>query len=88
MDRYHTRAMLLVLAFALLSKGHSQDSDALVPAIKTFSDSAVDVANNDHLLNLFKANYPPYGKDFINHKPAGRFCNGKLATDITSSNNK
>ncbi|GLU22320.1 hypothetical protein SLE2022_384070 [Rubroshorea leprosula] len=53
--RYHTRAMLLVLAFALLSKGYSQDSDALVPAIKTFSDSAVDVANNDYLPNLFKA---------------------------------
>ncbi|GKV27211.1 hypothetical protein SLEP1_g36406 [Rubroshorea leprosula] len=80
MDRYHARAMLLVLAFALLSKGYAQDLGALVSAIITFSDSAVDVANHDYLP---KANYPPYGKDFINHKPTGRFCNGKLGTDIT-----
>ncbi|GLT49035.1 hypothetical protein SLA2020_226200 [Shorea laevis] len=84
MDRYHARAMLLVLSFALLSKGYAQDSGTLVPAIITFGDSAVDVGNNDYLPTLFKANYPPYGKDFINHKPTGRFCNGKLATDITA----
>ncbi|GLT49042.1 hypothetical protein SLA2020_226260 [Shorea laevis] len=83
MDRYHARAMLLVLAFALLSKGYAQDSGALASAIITFSDSAVDVANHDYLP---KANYPPYGKDFINHKPTGRFCNGKLGTDITAEN--
>ncbi|GLU22318.1 hypothetical protein SLE2022_384050 [Rubroshorea leprosula] len=84
MDRYHARAIILVLAFALLSKGYAQDSGTLVPAIITFGDSAVDVGNNDYLPTLFKANYPPYGKDFINHKPTGRFCNGKLATDITA----
>ncbi|KAG0454692.1 hypothetical protein HPP92_023984 [Vanilla planifolia] len=27
---------------------------------------------------------PPYGRDFKNHQPTGRFCNGKLATDITA----
>ncbi|GKV27208.1 hypothetical protein SLEP1_g36404 [Rubroshorea leprosula] len=84
MDRYHAKAILLVLAFALLSKGYAQDSGTLVPAIITFGDSAVDVGNNDYLPTLFKANYPPYGKDFVNHKPTGRFCNGKLATDITA----
>ncbi|GKV27237.1 hypothetical protein SLEP1_g36430 [Rubroshorea leprosula] len=36
LDRYHTRARLLVLAFARLSKGYAQDSGALVPAIITF----------------------------------------------------
>ncbi|GLU22330.1 hypothetical protein SLE2022_384150 [Rubroshorea leprosula] len=86
LDRYHTRAVLLVLAFALLSKGYAQDASALVPAIITFGHSAVDAANHDYLPNLFKANYPPYGKDFINHKPTGRFRNGKLATDITAEN--
>ncbi|CAI0540060.1 unnamed protein product [Linum tenue] len=49
----------------------------------TFGDSAVDVGNNDYLPTIFKANYPPYGRDFVNHQPTGRFCNGKLATDIT-----
>lgn len=74
--------MFLVLAF--LSKVFAQDDAALVPGIITFGDSAVDVGNNDYLPTLFKANYPPYGRDFVNHKPTGRFCNGKLATDLTA----
>lgn len=56
----------------------------VVPAIISFGDSSVDVGNNDYLPTIFKANYPPYGRDFVNHKPTGRFCNGKLATDITA----
>ncbi|KAG8656441.1 GDSL esterase/lipase APG [Manihot esculenta] len=73
---------LLSLGFAFLNGGFAQDT--LVPAIITFGDSAVDVGNNDYLPTIFKADYPPYGRDFINHKPTGRFCNGKLATDITA----
>nr|CAD1843120.1 unnamed protein product [Ananas comosus var. bracteatus] len=53
------------------------------PAIITFGDSSVDVGNNDYLHTIFKANCPPYGRDFKNHVATGRFCNGKLATDIT-----
>ncbi|KAL9463554.1 hypothetical protein AB3S75_001376 [Citrus x aurantiifolia] len=76
--------LFVVLAFALASKGYAQDAAPLVPAIITFGDSAVDVGNNNYLATLFKANYPPYGRDFINHQPTGRFCNGKLATDFTA----
>jgi hypothetical protein len=73
----------VIFAFVLLTwRGNAQD-DAIVPAIITFGDSAVDVGNNDYLYTIFKANYPPYGRDFVNHRPTGRFCNGKLATDIT-----
>ncbi|KAJ4959307.1 hypothetical protein NE237_026418 [Protea cynaroides] len=64
--------------------GYAQGSTALVPAIITFGDSSVDVGNNDYLATFFKANFPPYGRDFINRKATGRFCNGKLATDITA----
>ncbi|KAL8170733.1 hypothetical protein V2J09_022537 [Rumex salicifolius] len=56
----------------------------IVPAIMSFGDSSVDIGNNDYLPTLFKADYPPYGRDYANHKPTGRFCNGKLATDITA----
>lgn len=77
----------LVLLFAtsvfLAYCGYAQDT--LVPAIITFGDSVVDVGNNDYLPTIFKANYPPYGRDFVNHQPTGRFCNGKLATDITGN---
>lgn len=62
----------------------SAQTTMLVPAILTFGDSAVDIGNNDYLSTVFKANYPPYGRDFANKSPTGRFCNGKLATDITA----
>lgn len=72
------------LLFALLAVGvacgaHGQ----LVPALIIFGDSVTDAGNNNNLLTLVKANFPPYGRDFVNHAPTGRFCNGKLATDIT-----
>ncbi|TKY48228.1 GDSL esterase/lipase APG [Spatholobus suberectus] len=77
-----TEALFVLFAFVFLAWGNAQNT--LVPAIITFGDSAVDVGNNDYLPTLFKANYPPYGRDFVNHQPTGRFCNGKLATDITA----
>ncbi|MBA0720139.1 hypothetical protein Golax_007776 [Gossypium laxum] len=86
MDGYCSRRviMFLVFAFAAISRGYGQESTTLVPAIITFGDSVVDVGNNDYLPTIFKANYPPYGRDFANKNPTGRFCNGKLATDITA----
>ncbi|KAL1815891.1 hypothetical protein ACET3Z_018465 [Daucus carota] len=56
----------------------------LVPAFNIFGDSVVDSGNNNNLYTLVKANFPPYGRDFVNHRPTGRFCNGKLATDFTA----
>lgn len=58
----------------------------LVPAVFMFGDSSVDVGNNnnDYLEATFRADYPPYGKDFTNHQATGRFCNGKLPTDFTA----
>ncbi|KAL2243278.1 GDSL esterase/lipase APG [Sesamum indicum] len=81
--------MGVVLAYTLAvalfcSFGNAQVT--LVPAIITFGDSVVDVGNNDYIHTIFKANYPPYGRDFKNQEATGRFCNGKLATDITAEN--
>lgn len=58
--------------------------DPLVPALCIFGDSVVDAGNNNDLQTLIKANFLPYGRDFVSHKPTGRFCNGKLATDFTA----
>ncbi|KAJ8637865.1 hypothetical protein MRB53_012132 [Persea americana] len=69
---------------ALVISANAQSSTTLVPAIITFGDSAVDVGNNNYLPTVIKADFPPYGRDFVTHKPTGRFCNGKLATDITA----
>lgn len=57
----------------------------LVPALFTFGDSVLDVGINNHLKTVIKANFLPYGRDFITHKPTGRFCNGKLASDFTGT---
>ncbi|OIW16879.1 hypothetical protein TanjilG_00128 [Lupinus angustifolius] len=77
-------ALVIVLFVFVFLESCSYAQDTPFPAIVTFGDSAVDVGNNDYLPTLFKANYPPYGRDFTNHQPTGRFCNGKLATDITA----
>ncbi|PSR89900.1 GDSL esterase/lipase [Actinidia chinensis var. chinensis] len=58
----------------------------LVPALFIFGDSVVDAGNNNNLYTIVKANFPPYGRDFIQHKSTGRFCNGKLASDFTAEN--
>ncbi|XVF74482.1 hypothetical protein PTKIN_Ptkin13bG0113900 [Pterospermum kingtungense] len=84
MDAYGKRLLFLLFTFASLSRGYAQESTTLVPAIISFGDSVVDVGNNDYLLATFKANYPPYGVDFTNHKPTGRFCNGKMPNDIVA----
>ncbi|XP_027070612.1 GDSL esterase/lipase At5g03820-like [Coffea arabica] len=71
--------LLVSLTFFSVSYG-----DPLVPALCIFGDSVVDVGNNNNLPTLIKANFPPYGRDFLGHRPTGRFCNGKLATDYTA----
>lgn len=74
-------SILLVFLYAFIyANGHN--TSTLVPAIIIFGDSAVDAGNNNYLPTIFRSDFPPYGKDF-NNTATGRFCNGKLATDIT-----
>ncbi|XVF76314.1 hypothetical protein PTKIN_Ptkin13bG0256400 [Pterospermum kingtungense] len=71
-------SLVLVLVFSVAN------GDPLVPALIIFGDSVVDVGNNNNLNTPIKANFPPYGRDFVTHRPTGRFSNGKLATDFTA----
>lgn len=57
-------------------------ADATYPALFAFGDSILDTGNNNHLFSLVKCNYAPYGRDLPNQEPTGRFCNGKIPTDI------
>lgn len=75
---------IAAISCTLVTSQAPPSSSTLVPAIITFGDSVVDVGNNDYIPTIFKANYPPYGRDFKNSEATGRFCNGKLATDITA----
>lgn len=53
-----------------------------VTSLLVFGDSSVDPGNNNVLSTNVKSNFPPYGKDFFNARPTGRFCDGRLATDF------
>ncbi|XP_022769947.1 GDSL esterase/lipase At2g30310-like [Durio zibethinus] len=55
------------------------------PAIIIFGDSTVDTGNNNYISTLFKANEPPYGKNYPGHIPTGRFSDGKLVPDFVAS---
>ncbi|XP_050214988.1 GDSL esterase/lipase At5g22810 [Mercurialis annua] len=74
---------LFCVIFVLVSMANAQ---SLVPAMFIFGDSVVDAGNNNRLYTIVKSNFPPYGRDFVNHRPTGRFCNGKLASDFTAEN--
>ncbi|XP_024978984.1 GDSL esterase/lipase At5g42170-like [Cynara cardunculus var. scolymus] len=60
----------------------SLPKDVSIPAVIAFGDSFVDTGNNNHIKTLIKADFPPYGKDFMGGKPTGRFSNGKAIADI------
>lgn len=76
------RTLLVMLLTASMIFSSTQ-AQPIVPLLCVFGDSVVDAGNNNHINTLIKANFPPYGRDFVTHSPTGRFCNGKLATDFT-----
>ncbi|GAB2284713.1 hypothetical protein Dimus_019166 [Dionaea muscipula] len=73
--------LLLTLAQNL---GLIPQINATVPAIIVFGDSSVDSGNNNWVSTTLKSNFEPYGRDFYGKKPTGRFCNGRIPTDIIS----
>ncbi|XP_017701675.2 GDSL esterase/lipase EXL3-like [Phoenix dactylifera] len=76
-------ALCLLVAQALAS---AQNRTApMVPAVIVFGDSIVDAGNNNDLETIVKCNFPPYGQDFIDHQPTGRFSNGKVPSDFIAS---
>ncbi|XP_072970192.1 GDSL esterase/lipase At2g04570-like [Typha angustifolia] len=78
-----SRYSLWLVLLGLLSL-YTIKATAKVPTIVVFGDSSVDSGNNDYILTAAKANFRPYGCDFDNGEPTGRFSNGRLATDYLS----
>nr|KAJ0223536.1 hypothetical protein LSAT_V11C200053890 [Lactuca sativa] len=56
--------------------------NVVVPAVIAFGDSIVDQGANNNLNTLIKANFSPYGKDFVGGKPTGRFTNNRTPADM------
>ncbi|KAL3505420.1 hypothetical protein ACH5RR_035261 [Cinchona calisaya] len=53
-----------------------------IPAVLAFGDSIIDQGSNNNLISLVKCNFPPYGKDFYDGVPTGRFSNAKTPVDL------
>lgn len=80
----YIRCWILILSCLLVSTS-IVNGDPVVPALCIFGDSVMDAGNNNYLPTLLRANFLPYGRDFVTHQPSGRFCNGKLAADYTGN---
>ncbi|CAH1435787.1 unnamed protein product [Lactuca virosa] len=78
MECFKRRILIFFLVVAVIN------GEPIVPALCFFGDSVLDAGNNNHVATFLRADFLPYGRDFVDHKPTGRFCNGKLAADYTS----
>ena len=57
-------------------------SNSSIKSIFIFGDSSVDSGNNNNLITFYKSNQHPYGVDFPQQTPTGRFSNGRITTDF------
>ncbi|KAJ3684533.1 hypothetical protein LUZ61_013697 [Rhynchospora tenuis] len=63
----------------------SKNWTELLPTGLFFGDSIMDTGNNNQLNSFTRANFVPYGRDFIGKKATGRFSNGKVISDMLVS---
>ncbi|XP_052627565.1 GDSL esterase/lipase At5g42170 [Lactuca sativa] len=57
-----------------------------ITTILAMGDSFMDTGNNNHRQSLIKADFPPYGKDFLGRKSTGRFTNNRTLSDYIAGN--
>ncbi|KAF4360682.1 hypothetical protein G4B88_010677 [Cannabis sativa] len=77
-----TMVVLIILLHNHNYYGVNGDPHDEVHGLFIFGDSLSDSGNNNNLLTMAKANYKPYGIDFPNATPTGRFTNGRTVVDI------
>lgn len=76
--------LLLSCSTCVESRALTRALNNTVSALFVFGDSTSDPGNNNFVSTLFKSNFLPYGQDFVDHRPTGRFTNGRLASDYIS----
>lgn len=94
MEYYNKRALLLLLLPLLSAISFSSTAAAAakpkatgknVTAIYAFGDSIFDAGNNNGLATVCRSDHKPYGIDFPNEVPSGRFTDGMLPVDFLIS---
>ncbi|KAL8234236.1 hypothetical protein R6Q59_020336 [Mikania micrantha] len=75
-----TLVIFLMFLFINLVWGVESKSDPR--AFFVFGDSLVDNGNNNYLITTARADSPPYGIDYLSHRPTGRFSNGRNIPDL------
>ncbi|VFQ86289.1 unnamed protein product [Cuscuta campestris] len=78
-DVRFTLIVIAAAAAALLPAGAEA-----ARAFFVFGDSLVDNGNNNYLATSARADSPPYGIDYPDHRPTGRFSNGYNIPDFIS----
>lgn len=73
--------LALLACLAVLARSRVAGAGGM-PATFIFGDSLVDAGNNNYIVSLSKANFPPNGIDFLGHQPTGRYTNGRTIVDI------
>eukprot|EP00253_Pinus_taeda_P022823 PITA_22823 len=71
---------LLVCVWAIGDKITSSGAQK-VSTVLCFGDSYVDPGNNNHIPTLIKSDFLPYGTNFVERYPTGRFSDGKILPD-------
>ena len=72
--------------FVLVSIIAKAQAQSLNLSLYSFGDSYVDPGNNNYISTIAQANFLPYGRDFVNATPTGRFCNGRQVPDFIARN--
>ncbi|KAJ4833086.1 hypothetical protein Tsubulata_001062 [Turnera subulata] len=76
----HPMALVFLFVFThFISLASS--ADPLAPALYVFGDSLFDSGNNNYLPTAARANFRPYGFDFVDGE-TGRFTNGRTVPDF------
>ncbi|KAK9065170.1 hypothetical protein SSX86_016553 [Deinandra increscens subsp. villosa] len=57
-------------------------ANVTIPAVIAFGDSILDQGNNNYIPTFIRANFPPYGVNFLGEKATGRFSNAKTPVDL------
>jgi len=78
--------VVLFYIFEVTAKSQNYSKFAF-PAVIVFGDSILDTGNNDYIETIMKADFKPYGRDFLGGKPTGRFSNGRIPSDFLGTSN-